>query len=454
MEDVETLSLNQKLNISAGFAFIIFFSSIFTGKFSVFCLQIFMGLITLFFCFKTDFKTAKLWLTIFGVSMIYVFLIFLAYQLYYGEPYYIGGSDDLKFEQWGKAVYSSGIYNPSKIMEHRIIGRFHNSPYFASYIARLIQFSKLFGEYTTYLPRIANTYYLLWTCMIIKYLLKKYTDLNSKTVYYSILAFAFMPNIQYINAHVFRDTFNLLQILLIVVLIDLLLNKARFHIKLFSIILLPLLLYYTYYTRANSILFAGVMIMLILSRRYKIKTRYIIIGIIPILTLSNLLELFRVQYYMETYSGFISNIAGDGFSGVVFKQPLLPLGILFRGIYALLSPFPNFLGLFKDTSKILFDLVQLLIYLGVLLQILAIPFIVKRTLKLDWLAITFLSWFVAIIASTFTFRHFMLYYPFMSAVAVDGFLSMSLNRRRIILFLSMVTTINFGLIYILLKMFT
>lgn len=454
MEQSKALNPNQKLIISAGFMFVVILSSILTFSLSVLIFQIFMGVITLYFCSKTDYKTAKLWLTIFSISMLFVFLIFLANQLYYGEPYYIGGSDDLKYEQWGYDVYNAGIYNPSKIMEYRIIGQFHNSPYFVSYIARLIQFSELFGGYTTFLPRIANVYYLLWISMIIRYLLSKYSTLSPKTIYYSLVLFAFMPNIQYINSHVFRDTFNLLQILLIVLLFNFLLSKKKISLKVLSLALLPVLLYYTYYTRANSILFAGIVILLMISVQYRIKIRYIIIGIMPLLLLSNLLETFRVGYFIETYSSYLSNMAGDGLSRFVFNPPLLPLGIFFRGIYALISPFPNFFGLFNDTSKLLFDFIQLLIYLGVLIQIFAIPFIIKRTLKFDWLALAFLSWFLAIIASTFTFRHFLFYYPFMSAVAVDGFLSTQPKNRKIILFISIFTTINFGMIYTSLKLFS
>lgn len=454
MEQSKALNPNQKLIITSGFMVIIFLSSLLTLSLSVLVFQIIMGLITLHFCFKTDYKTAKLWLSIFSISILFIFLIFSANQLYYGVPYYIGGSDDLKFEQWGVDVYNSDIYNPSKIMEYRIIGQFHNSPFFVSYIARLIQFSELLGEYTTFLPRIANAYYLLWICMIIKYLLNKYTFLSSKTIYYSTAFFAFMPNIQFINAHVFRDTFNLLQVLLIALLIDLFLSNTRYSLKIFSIILLPFLLYYTYHTRAISILFAGTITMLMISVLYRVKTRYIIIGIIPLLLFSNLLETFRVGYLIETYSGYVSNIAGDGLSRFVFNRPLLPLGIFFRGIYALISPFPNFFGLFKDTSKLLIDLIQLFIYLGVLIQICAIPFIIKRTLKFDWLTLAFLSWFLAIIASTFTFRHFLFFYPFMSAVGVDGFLSTKPKNRKIILFLSIFVVVSFGMIYTSLKLFS
>lgn len=451
MDQNRALNKNQKLIIFSGFMFIIILSSILTLSLAVLFFQIIMGLITLFFCFKTDYKTAKLWLAIFSISIFFVFLIFLANKFNYGVPYYIGGSDDLQFEQWGYDVYNSGIYNPSKIMELKILGQFHNSPFFPVYIAILINFAELFGGYTTFLPRIANVYFLLWICMIIKYLLLMYTNLSRKSIYYALVFFAFMPNIQYINAHVFRDTFNLFQVLLIALLVDFLLRKNNFIMKITSIATLTLLIFYTYYTRVSSILFAGILILLMLSAYYRIKTRYIIIAIFPLIIFSNVFEVFRLGFYIEYYSSYVANIAGDGLSRVVFNRPLLPLGILFRILYAFITPFPNFLLLFKDSSKLLFDFSQFLIYLGVVVQIFATPFILKRTLKFDWLSLIFSSWFLAVIVSTFTFRHFLFFYPFMSAVAVDGFFCASPNSRKTILFLTTLSIIGLGMLYLIIK---
>jgi hypothetical protein len=453
MEQDKSLNINQMLIILSGFTFIIIISSILTFSFPVFILQLILGLITLLFCIKTDYKTALMWLSIFGISMIFIFIIYLANKFYYGVPYYNGGSDDLKFEQWGLDVYNSGYYDPSKIIKYEILGQYHNSPFFPSYIAMLIQFSKLIGGYTTFLPRVANVYFLIWICMILKYFLSKYTNLSNKTIFYSIVFFAFMPNIQYINSHIFRDTFNLLQVLLIVLLVDVLLTNNNYILKIIDIILLPFMIYTAYYTRISSILFAGVLILLMIIDIYKIKKRYVFIVIIPIILLSDLLEIFRFSYFIKTYSSYVSDIAGDGLSKFIFNQPLFPLGIIFRSFYAFITPFPNFFELFKDTSKILFDIVQLFIYLGVLTQILAIPFIIKRSLKLDLLSLVFLGWFMAVIITTFTFRHVLLYYPFMAAIAVDGYINTEPYNQKIMTFISILITISFGIIYISLKQF-
>lgn len=451
MNQIRILSRNEKIVISAGFLLIIILSSILTFSLSVWILQTVLGLVTLYFCFKTDYKTAKLWLCILGISLLFIFLVFLANQLYYGEPYYNDGSDDLAFEKWGYDVYNHGIYNPSKVMKLKILGQYHNSPFYPVYIARLIQFAELFDGYTTFLPRIANAYFLLWICMIIKYLLDKYAKLSKKTIHYSLCFFAFMPNIQYINAHVFRDTFNLLQVLLIILLFDFLFSKKHYSLKMISIVTLTLLIYLTYYTRVNSLLFAGVILLLRFSVRYRVKKRYIIIGIVFLLLTSNFLEIFRVGYFIKTYSTYVSNIAGDGLSSFIFKRPLLPIGIFLRALYALISPFPNFFGLFKDNSSLLFDFIQLLIYLGVLVQIICIPFIIKRLLKFDWLALAFLGWFLAVIGTTFTFRHFLFYYPFMGGLVIDGFMNTKTKTRKITISISIFVMLSLGVIYALLK---
>lgn len=60
MEYKNYFDLNQKLIISSGFILIILLSSMLALSFSVLVFQIIMGVITLCLCFKTDYKTAKL----------------------------------------------------------------------------------------------------------------------------------------------------------------------------------------------------------------------------------------------------------------------------------------------------------------------------------------------------------------------------------------------------------
>ncbi len=444
---------NQNFLILIGFITIIILSSMLTFSFPVLITQLLLSSITLPLIFKKNYRFAKLYLVIFLISTIFLFLVYFANQSYYGEPYYIGGSDDLKFEQWGYDVYRSEILDPYNVLESGVIGIYHNSPFFAVYMSLLFRFSNIFGKYTTFLPRIINIYFLIWICMIVEYLLCKYAKFTDKKIYFSIALFAFMPNIQYINSHVFRDTFNLLQILLIIFLFDKIIERNNIISKALNVAALYALMYFTYYTRANSLAFAGVIIFLILGEHFKIKKRYLVILILPLILMSDIFEILRLRFFIESYSRYVSNIAEDGLSKFIFRKPLLPIGVFLRALYAFITPFPNFFGLFNNIEKILFDLTIFLTYLGVLVQILGVPFIIKRIMKFDWLSLSFLSWFIAVIITTFTFRHIILYYPFMTAVAVDGFCNAQTNNRRIILVLSGFTAVCFGLMYISLKLF-
>lgn len=453
MIDNKQLDINQKITIIISILIIISISSILSLSVSVFVMQVFLGIITIPLILRRDYKTSKLYLIILLISILFIFLVYYANQLYYGNPYYIGGSDDLRFEQWGFDIYNSNIYMPHKVMKLGIIGMYHNSPFYAVFIALLIKFSSLFGGYNSFLPRFMNAYFLIWVCMIIEYLLKKYTNLSKRAILLTIAGFAMMPNIQYINSHVFRDTLNMLQIFLIILTFERIFSNRNFLHKISNIFILPILVYITYYTRVNSLAFAGVIILLTISEFFNIKKRYIALTIVPLIFASDILNILGLERFIKGYSSYVLNIAGDGLSSFVFRQPLLPLGVVFRVLYAFITPFPNFFGLFKDSSKLLFDFVSLLIYLGVMVQVLVVPFIIKRIFKFDWLSFSFLSWFLAVIISTFTFRHVIFYYPFMVAVAVDGYLKTKLKTRKVILFLSSFTVICFGLIYLSLKVF-
>lgn len=240
--------------------------------------------------------------------------------------------------------------------------------------------------------------------------------------------------------------------MLIILLFDLLIRKNHYKLKIFGVVCLPFLIYFTYHTRVNSLLFAGVTIVFIISKVYSIKKRYILTGILLLLIFTDFAEIIRLRRFIESYSRYVSNLAGEGLSSYVFNLPMLPLGIFFRALYALLSPFPSVFGLFEEKSRILFDIVKSLVNLGVLVQILFVPFIIRRSLKLDWLSLVFLSWFLSVIVTTFTFRHFLLFYPFMSALAIDGFVSMTSEKRDTILKLSLFTIVSLGIIYVVLKM--
>ena len=99
-------------------------------------------------------------------------------------------------------------------------------------------------------------------------------------------------------------------------------------------------------------------------------------------------------------------------------QPLPPFGMILRALYALITPFPNFLGLFRKPARLLYDFVMFFIYIGVIIQILGIPlFILKGILELIGYPCHSQIWFLAVIATTFTLLDMLFFItPFLVSV--------------------------------------
>ncbi|MCS7459892.1 hypothetical protein N0M98_07030 [Paenibacillus doosanensis] len=386
------------------------------------------------------------------ISLIYIYIIYSANLLAYGSPYFNGGSDGLAFERKGFLIVNSNIYNPSQLLGN-VLDQYDNAPFFSVYIGLLIKFGELFDGYSTFLPRIMNVYFLIWISMIFEYLLKKHAGFSGKRLYISILIFLITPNIQYLNSDVFRDTFNLFQIFLIILLFDRIILVKNILKKLFYFIIVFLAMYITFYTRTNSLVFAAAGTSLLFLNKFNRILKVLIIFVTAsFLMLINFSDSIKFEYFYNVYSEHLLS-STDGLSSYIFKQPLFPFGIILRSLYGLINPFPNFLGLFKVPNMLLLDIVLLFVYCGAVLQIIFIPFLLKRLARMDWLALSFVVNFLGVVITTFTFRHVLLYYPFMVALIVDEFISSKQTTKSRVLFVSLTMTVLMGLLYIVLKFF-
>lgn len=118
------------------------------------------------------------------------------------------------------------------------------------------------------------------------------------------------------------------------------------------------------------------------------------------------------------YSVYLQGLS-DGLSGMVFSRPLLPVGIILRFCYGLVCPFPAALISLEYFDEPLYSLVIALTCLGTVFQIFLLPYLFKGMIKLDYTAIKFLGMFGAIILTTFTFRHFVMAYPFAAVMVAQ-----------------------------------
>lgn len=128
MANNKAVHINQKLSILIIVSLIISISSILTFSIAVLVMQVMFGLFMVLIMLSKEYKKLKKYILILIISIIFVFFVYNANLSYYGQPYYTGGSDDLKFENWGLDIYHSNIYMPHKIMKLGIAGQFHNSP--------------------------------------------------------------------------------------------------------------------------------------------------------------------------------------------------------------------------------------------------------------------------------------------------------------------------------------
>jgi len=206
------------------------------------------------------------------------------------------------------------------------------------------------------------------------------------------------------------------------------------------------------------VLFAVSLMVIAIISRFKHRQRYWIIPLLllAVLLLDMLSEVLefatdKVRYYIDTYSQYL--VKEPGMSNYIFNQPLLPFGIVMRFFYCLLSPFPNFLSLFNGLNCVLLDAPRLLIYC-IVCQILLVLFILKRLFEFDWLAFSFRLCYLAVVCTTFTFRHLVFYYPFMVTLAVDGYRSSSRGRRKCVFWYWAIISSMLGSKYFCFKLFS
>lgn len=423
----------------------ILLSSLLASSFSVFAFHLLLFSLTLGFVQLTNKQHVFVYAIILAVSLSFVLLVYQGNQQAYGVPYFNAGSDDLYFEINGHLVAKAGFLAPSKLLG-TVLNVYDDASFFAVILSLLVRFSEFFDGYSTFLPRILNAYSLVWILMIIEYLLDKHGGFSLEALRMTLLVVGLSPNIQYINAHIFRDTVNFLQVLMIVLVFDKVVSSRNLRVA-YLAMLVPLV-YMTFYTRANSLVFAAGLCLIISNEWLGVKKRYLLLGLAGLVLFSGFLEKIRFYTYISIYSDYLS---GGGLSDYVFRVPVLPFGVVLRAAYALISPLPLFSNLFMEPQRTILDILRTLTNLGVIIRIVFIPFIVKRVFKFDWLSMSFLCCFLGVIMTTFTFRHVLFYFSFMVALGVDGYLGSTKKVRALLLLVGMFLPLILGLLYSLLK---
>lgn len=404
-----------------------------------------------------------------GVSLISLLLVYNANLNTFGNSYYGGGSDDRTYERLAIISYQLNLFTPSQIIG-TVLSEYDVGALYYSFIALLVLFSQQFDGFSTWLPRLVNVFLLLGSSML---LLNLFDRVNKKISFLAIITFLIFPLTQYVNSHVFRDTLNLFLVVFLVWLII----QLKFQLKPFKLLLIRnstlifliiVTVYMIYFLRRNTLVYAiailGLMFLdwikpwiVYVIAYLKLKNIRIIMvlaflslgGVIGTIVLSRVVNL---EYYIETYTQYRTELGMNGLSRFVFQMPILPFGLPVRFLYGLITPFPFINRIMIGFSSLNVDTWMNLMSIGVGIVFFGTPYLFTRLMRKDWISNSFLVIYVSIILTTFTLRHMIFFTPFMLFLIWDQFLMTSVKKRKQLFLLSSILFVVLMIFYLLLRM--
>lgn len=320
----------------------------------------------------------------FSINIIFNLILNRIYIYEYGEPYFMGGSDDkwsfeFKAANW---VTEFGL-NPIDYISQ---GFFQSNSVLYVYIVSLFMKSSNFlGNYYTILPIFFNSFILVQIGKKIYEIAILHYGLSNKNAKSVTLIFMLFPLVMFMNSHVFRDT--LVNYLIISIFHAILVTKSKFNFIKISLFLGLIFLLRVEYT----LLFLVILLLNSLNKiESKLALKSIYFSLSIIISAFVLFNFNIINYFlgeMEMYDNLRVNV-GSPLLGKIFSLPIY-LRIPAKFIFLLLNPAPSF-GTLEQTF----------IGLGTIIQFVLTPFtfygIYLMFKKKDILAITFIVMFFMI----------------------------------------------------------
>ena len=408
--------------------------SLLFGNLSIFAIGL-IGLITVSFLNKKLYIVKYHHLSfIFFISISLMLIIYYGYMSKYGVPYYIGGSDDLSFEKHAFHFINQGYRWPKELFTEPFF-YYYPAKGFVWFLACMIRFSDFFGGYHTVTFRVFNVYILLLLGMLVYDYFKNNYSFKANQNLIILYAITLFPNVQFISLHVFRDTINAFVLFSIFYIWDKHLKKHNYKLKFsLSIILLTIVLtWFSFWIREQNIIFIALTILVIVflkDKELKIKNFGAIFGLFLVsLFLLNYFDVIgSVNRFNEYYSNYLDRTV-EGLSASVFSIALFPYGIIVRAVYALVSPFPGDILRYKQMFSDIDTFFKVIVSIGVIAQIYLLPYLFMNIRKIDKMVVLFSIYFMGSILLTFTFRHFIMIYPFMIILMFRKFYKTTKNTK-------------------------
>ena len=249
----------------------------------------------------------------------------------------------------------------------------------------------------------------------------------------------------------FRDTLSSLLICVVFLIWGVIGPHTKRDFLLFFVLTVPILIF-SFLIRSILVVIELVVITVELISLFKEKKRKIAILIFLIISFAVCFIVFyfdAIAWYIDYYTSYLTSRT-TGLSLYVYKIPFLPFGIIIRFILLLFSPVPTNLLIINNYRTDANSIFGVLNSAGTILQIFTIYYFAKSLVKRNKTAFyaTVIMIFVTI---TFTFRHFILFYPFIFLSSVIAFQeSSAIEKKRVLLLTSMILLLTVPL-YIFFK---
>lgn len=391
----------------------------------------------------------RIYVLVYCLSTFYVVFYYQMAVYDFGLPYYMGGSDDIAYEnQAAQLINVKDWWFYNSAMIGNVLGiPWHNSTGYVYFLAVLTYIGEhVFNGYSTFIPRQLNSIALSFVCVFIYQIFQKYSS-NKEKLSFACVMFGAFPLVQYISAHVFRDVIILLMIVYVVYILDA--QRSR----LTKVLVVTGLLYVISQFRVYYVpVVVLIVIAFIVSRsrfyeRNNVKVAVFSLSLIAVLAMSfsDLSHVEKLLTSVNNYGELVQEKA-DGMSSVIFNSsPVLQpfLRLLYSFLYPVpqLSPENSFSSFFYKIGTFF----QIVVFVYAARGF----FIMLKVGKSHYIILSGLMFYFAFIFGTFTFRHQIYFMPFLFGLMGVALSRDSINNQVLGFLAAFLSLFYFSLIYFL-----
>ena len=379
------------------------------------------------------------------LGVIFCYILYFHYMQKFGVdfPYYIGGSDDLEYENNARIFASNFSLSQYSEIRGGIVPSYHNSPGYIYILALFIRFGDWVSEYHTQIPRIINVFFLTILSIVSYKFASKRLLLSWRQSNIVAYAVGLSPLMVYVSSHIFRDT-----LVSLLMFSSIYLSFSKINIlRLLAIVCFILLASQLRIFSAFLILFFVILIKtLCIKDRVLLRTIFFFIIVISSVFMVQFGVLDRLVESSNHYTQYRIGLS-SGFAEKIFSIPF-PVSLPVRALYYVVTPVPV---LSMDAPKILLSI-------GVFIQLLMFPILCMALflgvrnrhteIPMFITVVVFLCLWLGLSITTFSIRHMSMFYPFAILIVFYGLEKYSFISRNKNIILSLSFTFG-GFIMIL-----